>query len=1055
MEDILTKLSISLDGKNYNYKDVFDKRFEVNIETYVIFKDFKDRYFSLDNTQQKYYFFIKPLSIKINNSLSFKDIYSYEQIKDILKKNNMNNIYLKRPNNQYKTLNPSNIIEVINNNEYELEFSETNIQYNAFDKQAKPFLIRNVNTFTPLDVTKHFYDYFKYNNKDDDLNNTFVYEDSIERSLLLTNLNKLHSNLNLHLFKFTGPSSIGKSTSLLYFSRISINIFYFNLSYLSKKEKEKDYVSCYNTLLEEFNRIYLPNGELTKYANLLKSQEGNKPWNIILNIFKFLFKIGYIYIFIFDQFKKDNIDEEIFNKLLSEIKKEKSQIKFIICSSINDNDIKGEFFKTITDYKGNPKELNDKTQDYYFYFSFLFRPKHIKKDKYYLLFKLFDFKPKYKRIFLNIKNNDFQFELNKIDKRIEKNLLKFKSFSSIIKTEQINLFESLINVLEILNTDIEYPYLGFYYDITPLKYFYFEFNANSFKIDYLFEYIFIFIKQKLEVLENDNFFLRKNIQNNLLEQNIKSYYFKKSAINSIIKRNIIFENNFQEIVKINEIVCMDFIIKNKLEEAIQRIKFNDNSEIIDEENNDSNTNNLSMDCYEKKENNNIKKGNPSEDIYGNDKNNNKELIKNLNNKNNERKNENLKIDINENIKYPESKEEKNEDEKDNNSSVINNEDTESDDDNKQNKKVNMIYQNRFIKMDEIKNELLNKLLETNKYIDYSIPKDNLLNINDFRNNINSFNKIDNNIRILDNRYKNKSILIKQDKLNGKCIDMAMIWNDNDKNIFIGFQMKCFKEKTKGGNFSNISKMLIKNYYLDILHNSNNLLGIEINQWHYIMVLYYNHKEINNKKNKYGFCDYFVNRCKRCGIKYIFYNPEEKMFYNNNLLPIKEKYKLIDEDSNLDYYEKISMMQNYFLQPFPCEFLNKKHLRVEEIITKKIDDFNSFKTFLNKTIYKSNKKYNLSNFKQDIKFISTNIEKIKFLEKIETSGIESFIPKEKHIFCFEGFNDEPLIIYKKSNNENAEFFGLISKKYYKGILDFVADIKNKEYFYALKCSLNNK
>lgn len=40
-------------------------------------------------------------------------------------------------------------------------------------------------------------------------------------------------------------------------------------------------------------------------------------------------------------------------------------------------------------------------------------------------------------------------------------------------------------------------------------------------------------------------------------------------------------------------------------------------------------------------------------------------------------------------------------------------------------------------------------------------------------------------------------------------------------------MKCFRENTKGGNASNISKMLIKCNYLDILMNSEELLGIKI------------------------------------------------------------------------------------------------------------------------------------------------------------------------------------------------------------------------------------
>ena len=53
-------------------------------------------------------------------------------------------------------------------------------------------------------------------------------------------------------------------------------------------------------------------------------------------------------------------------------------------------------------------------------------------------------------------------------------------------------------------------------------------------------------------------------------------------------------------------------------------------------------------------------------------------------------------------------------------------------------------------------------------------------------------------------------------------------------------MKCFRENTKGGNASNISKMLIKFNYLDILMNSEELLGIKIDDgitlWFYFVII---------------------------------------------------------------------------------------------------------------------------------------------------------------------------------------------------------------------------
>mgnify|MGYP007056225468 FL=1 len=145
-------------------------------------------------------------------------------------------------------------------------------------------------------------------------------------------------------------------------------------------------------------------------------------------------------------------------------------------------------------------------------------------------------------------------------------------------------------------------------------------------------------------------------------------------------------------------------------------------------------------------------------------------------------------------------------------------------------------------------EIINKNYENNsrelqKCLSKATYKENLLDINDFKKNINLFERLDNRKRIKITNYNNNSILIEQDKINGRCIDMAMIWtNMENKNIFIGFQMKCFREYTKGGNASNISKMLIKCNYLDILMNSEELLGIKIDEWHYVMILFCSHRD---------------------------------------------------------------------------------------------------------------------------------------------------------------------------------------------------------------------
>ena len=196
-------------------------------------------------------------------------------------------------------------------------------------------------------------------------------------------------------------------------------------------------------------------------------------------------------------------------------------------------------------------------------------------------------------------------------------------------------------------------------------------------------------------------------------------------------------------------------------------------------------------------------------------------------------------------------------------------------------------------MIKIQNDLLNPLMQK-RNLSISVNKDNFLSIIDLKNKLDQFGNIDDNIRILDDRYKNSSMLIEQDKINGRCIDLEMIWNKDNKRIFIGFQIKCFRAAAKGGNTSKITKFWIKNYYLDILKNSKNLLGIEIDEWHYIMILYYNPKDLVINKNggkDCGICQYLINKCRIQGIKYILYDLFECIFYNQDLTQINSQYTL--------------------------------------------------------------------------------------------------------------------------------------------------------------------
>ena len=878
--DILSFLHITINKKEYTYKEIFANYKSTNVDNLLISLDPLERYFSLIEKDKNYYFFIIPLKITIDKDKQIKkyeNIYSYEQIKAIIDEKDLNRAYIKtNDNNTYAKLDSLNVIRLINKNIYEFTIEIKSIQNNI---NNKPFLISLSQGFTPNQLTNKFYQYFKYNNQSEK-DNFFDFQLSEERKEIFGYLNVLKDSKDLYIFKFTGPSSNGKSTTLLYYSRTQINVFYFNLSYLSKREIEKDYTNIFNTFSEEMDRLLLTESfNKNDIDELILKHNGNKIWNIISALVNYLLDKNNI-IFIFDQFKSKNVDHDVYFSLLKKIKN--TNIKFVICSSINDSEIKSEFRKTITEFKGNPKSLDEVTQKYYFYFVLLYKQTCDNKDKYYSLFKLFGFMQKYQNIFTNSKVEKLEEEIDKIDKKIEEKLKEFNTTSLLINLQEINLYDSLVNILEILDQNIKYKKLNYYYDILPLKYFYLEFKEDYFQIHYLFEYILIFINKKHNNIKNSLFFKNGDWLKEEVNSNIKGHFFEKSVINRIKEKKIIFEQNYDTVLKLNEICSMDFEIKDKLKEALKNIISFDDNKI----------------------------------------------------------NENFIPNVEENeLKQDEQK-------------LIH----EKKDKNDSNA-ISKIIERRFeIVKSIIDNNYSNIGKDLNNYLSDKAYKDNLLDINDFKIYINSFERIDDKKRERIIGYENKSILIEQEKINGRCIDMAMIWkNKENKNIFIGFQMKCFREDTKGGNASKISKMLIKCNYVDILMNSEELLGITIDEWHYIMILFYYHKtkEVNE------ICRYLVNKCIKNRIKYIFYEPIEEKFYDNELKEIKNFYKLLDENSNLDYGANLTEIESNLNKSPGINFLGKKKLLSSDLIKENKEELKSFKDFL------SNKKYSFLKLRKEI------------------------------------------------------------------------------------------
>ena len=85
------------------------------------------------------------------------------------------------------------------------------------------------------------------------------------------------------------------------------------------------------------------------FIDLLDDCKGKKYWEIIKEIIYFHKKNLLPLMVIMDQYKKNNVDQFTYNEIIKKI--EKTKIKIIICSSINNRDIQLEVIKTLKTFR--------------------------------------------------------------------------------------------------------------------------------------------------------------------------------------------------------------------------------------------------------------------------------------------------------------------------------------------------------------------------------------------------------------------------------------------------------------------------------------------------------------------------------------------------------------------------------------------------------------------------------------------------------------------------------------------------------------------------------
>ena len=850
--------------------------------------------------------------------------------------------------------------------------------YNLIIKEKKPLPALELKAplsldldYTPKEYSKYFYEYFEYEEKIDE-NKMLIYDKNEMRNIITKNIAiTLRDDDQIKTFKFTGPSSIGKSLTLLRLGHTCYNIAYINLKVLDKYKNQNDLNMIYSIIISELERFDIKN-DLSSLNELINNNYkcNNSYFDLLLNIMNFLNKINQIFTFIFDQFKPKKINSG-FIEAIEKI----NNIKIVICSSINNKDIRDECLKAWL-LKGKKLMILDKNnQYYYFYFDKIYNTKKINNNS-SDIFKYFDYMPKYINKYKKVydRNTIFKDEKNYIVKKLEE-------FCDSNKLEKSLLFS---NLRYIINKKFFYGEFEKIVQNCPLKYFIVNFYENDFMIRPIFPFMKYVINYELKELECFDYFYNQKYNNDIIKNKlVKGEYFEAAAKYAL--KNLEFpESKNYECLTVDEIVSMNKIIYNKDDYFIENELYN-SEEIME---NKENKNNIIInteaihDIIEKtnKINNNKKERNNVDDKeekfepYA--------VLKDFNDKYED-------LDLDDNIIYQDNEEKMDFIVKENNDKKRN---IKSKDEvlntklnnmlNKFGVKINNVFDERGLSEDMI---LFSKKLEDYRTdeIEEQKKKEQIFQENDFNGDL--------------------PIFLDQISKYGKALDFAYLYGKKDNKKFIGFQMKCyFQNSSLDDKFC--KKYEIKKSCQKMLVNSMKILNCKITEWYYYLIFYFNPKNKNENINISN-----INKCEKNKIAYFFYDPVIKRFYNreengkkNILRPIKKL--TLNDKANLD---KAVMDIDKFAFIFPQSF------------QKNMEDLQEAK---NSFIKDLSKPLNILGEVNDINKILSEIETIINLKdyKLVFNGKHPF-----NNLLFAPKTDSYISLIKEKNEQKKKFVDFIA------------------------------
>ena len=563
--EILSKYSETLERlkfREFTYKVIYELKAlkSSKLGNDYIFDEFNNNSFIISSIKERgqfIIFFYKPKKVKyINLNKSQDMVFSTHQIDDFMAKYSFQDLEFNIGQGEYHGASYSKFkinLASIKNDEFNFKAIISSI--GSYGSNNRELLQKD--KFSPLDFSKYFYYYFKYNNPKE--NKEFVYYETPEREKLFTKLKTFYYS-RYNYFKFCGPISGGKSTTLIKFKNNYPGVIYFNLKVIKKNYLNEN--SLYKSImLYELKNIILNKGNKNDEEKELNEIILNNDIleTIFLKLIEFLLKLNIRNILVLDQFRNIDSDSKTFDKIKEKINN--SKIGLILSSSINEKGIKNELVLTLNKFFKMPKNLTPENQYYFFYIPNLLE-NTIVKEKYLSqneinkdfidLYEQFSFKTQYTSLLKNIKEIDKK--INIINEQITQKMIKQCIFPNPVSLEFILL---VINKYIDLNMEYNEENFNLLRKI-PLKFIDVHFDDNYFSLHYGFPYIKTLVEDSKKNLDIKKYFEKKMYEEKFYSQ-FKGPYFEKAVINSILDGKLSFEGNNMNSENIHKIIVNDII----------------------------------------------------------------------------------------------------------------------------------------------------------------------------------------------------------------------------------------------------------------------------------------------------------------------------------------------------------------------------------------------------------------------------------------------------------------------------------------------------------------